>query len=746
MHAATKASLLMLAAVLAIAAWDHSRRRAPPRTSPPAAATLAQPAAGEPRDAEPAAPTWVLAPDDYGDDLPPAGRSLFDARIAALGGASALPYPFERLLARLDGDARCPDLPDGRCLVRVLIPVGRSLQRLAAAPDFFAHPRIVAAMAGEPTALAAADGFAPLQRDRLYLGHVDGSGLIEVISYNDAAARFEFQLVHDYRPGGTPRVVQAPRALCLACHQNHAPIFSRPLWLETNANPAVAARLVAHAERFDGVPARRGVDLPAAIDAATDRANLFSLWQTLWRTGCGDGDAGTRCRTALFEAALQYRANRGHGYDERLRATVRPAFAAAWRQHWPNGLALPDPDIPNRDPLSDDRAGPALRTAAPGPAGDGAYESAAPSAQELAQIPAQFEPLVPRTPLEVWLQPDDAKIDATVAGLAEFLGDDDRARLDAAVDLHRVGERQVRLACAPPADTRAARLELRCGDASQSLLASLALAEDAAGGRSIVGGTATLTLAGERAQADLQLRAVGDAPSAEARSRSIALTVGRAGAAARTAAGHRIERIELRRAAADAPGEAIVTLREDYAAVSPAVAAIAGDRATRLFEPGPFRRGPLVGALLAALGAAPPPATGAPTALASSAPVDTPAFPPSRVAGSFQRFCTPCHRTPSTSPPNFLLGDEATVEARLRQCAARIRYRLAMWQLPVALRPKTPMPPEQALSRLGAEPRDWPASAELAALAAYAARLDGGGPPAMPDNYETLRACLPASG
>ena len=37
-----------------------------------------------------------------------------------------------------------------------------------------------------------------------------------------------------------------------------------------------------------------------------------------------------------------------------------------------------------------------------------------------------------------------------------------------------------------------------------------------------------------------------------------------------------------------------------------------------------------------------------------------PHFPPATSAGLFQRYCTPCHQTPSGTPPNFLHGDEAT--------------------------------------------------------------------------------------
>ncbi|BAL26533.1 hypothetical protein [Azoarcus sp. KH32C] len=542
------------------------------------------------------APGWAIAPEVYGFDLPLQGASLFDQRVAALGGPAAIPFPFENLLRRLEGTARCPDLPDGRCLVRVLIPIGRSLQRLAAAPEFFRRPRVVAAMVGEPGAGAGEEG--PLQRDRLYLGYVEGSDVIEVISYNEAAARFEFQLVHDYRPGSTPRLTYASRAVCLSCHQNHAPIFSRPLWQETNANPAVAARLLAFGESVQGVPVRRGIDLPAAIDAAVARANRFALWQTLWRDGCGDGARGVRCRAALFEAALRYRATGRHEQTERIREAILPVFAVAWRARWPRGLALPDPNIPNRDPLPGD-------VVAISPA--------------LANIPARFEPLAPREPLEIWTEPDTLRLNETIAGLADFLDDGDLARIRAAL-AHR----------------------------------------------------------------------------------------------------------NLRTANFDAVSDAISTL------------AAAPDGGP--FAAGPFRRDRLMPALLAQLGQR------APTthqARSDIPPARYPEHQPVPIAGLFQRYCTPCHQTPASTPPNFLDGGNATAQARLTHCAARIRYRLAMWQLPPEARPKTPMPPLQALRGLGADPATWAASSELATLQTYAAELAGGGPVPKPDNYETLPPCLP---
>lgn len=104
----------------------------------------------------------------------------------------------------------------------MLIPLGRSLQRNASVGEAYRYPRVVAAVVGEPVPGA------PLLRDRLYLGYHEKTALLEVISYNDAAGRFEFQVVKDYRPGGAARVFHSRRVVCLSCHHGGGPIFSRP--------------------------------------------------------------------------------------------------------------------------------------------------------------------------------------------------------------------------------------------------------------------------------------------------------------------------------------------------------------------------------------------------------------------------------------------------------------------------------------------------------------------------------------
>jgi hypothetical protein len=334
-------------------------------------------------------PRWALDPSVPGADLPTEGRSLFD-----LMTADGVPFPFEALVRKLERQSGCKP---GQCVSSVLIPLGRSLQRVSAAPDFFASPRVVVAVTGEGASLFA--------KDRMYLGYQERTNLIEVISYNEAAGRFEFQLVRDYRAGGAPEIAYAARAVCTACHQNHAPIFSRQIWDETNANPRVAAALAGadgstagpRRTTVHGVPIQRGVEVPNAIDDATDRANLIGVIQRIWREACDSG-----CRALALTAALQYRLSGERAFE------IEPPIAAAFAARWPGGLAIPNPDIPNRDPLA---LAPTVGTAQ-------------------ADVRGALEPLAARAPIAIW-KADDPLLGAHfVAGLAAQIPEADMRELD----------------------------------------------------------------------------------------------------------------------------------------------------------------------------------------------------------------------------------------------------------------------------------------------------------------------------
>jgi hypothetical protein len=361
-------------------------------------------------------PAWVVDPAAPGDHLPPVGGSLFDALFAGTRDGRVthmLPFPFEKLLARVDaqliGDPASL-LPPAK---RVLIPLGRSLQRTAAAPDYFRFPRVVVGVDSPPAPGAL------LLKDRLFVAYQEKSAVLEVISYNEAAGRFEFQLVKDYRAGGNPQVFYANRNICFACHQNGAPIFSRALWDETNANPQVAATLTRVGGSFYGIPVGRGVDVPYAIDNAVRRANRFALTQRLWREGCGGGEAGARCRAGLFEAALRLRLDDGWASppDAAFEAAVARPLREAAARLWPAGLAIGRPDLPNRNPLQGLARWP-----------DDPAEGVARS-----HVAARFDALLPRAPDAWWRGEAPDAVAEAVAGVAEFVAGGDWPRIKAAL-------------------------------------------------------------------------------------------------------------------------------------------------------------------------------------------------------------------------------------------------------------------------------------------------------------------------
>ncbi len=351
-------------------------------------------------------------------DLPPEGtRSVFDHIAAQAGG---VPYPFEKLVAslqKLDANGAKP--------LALLIPDGRSLLK-AQAND--AHPRIVAAVDFQASSDAAKLGFAP--RGQLFLGFTELANEIEVISYNEAAGRFEFQLVQDYRANGARRLVYAKRAVCQSCHQGGAPIFSVRPWGETNAQPAVQARIKAAIGKDDylGFPVAVPLSTPERYDELTDVGNFIATTQKLWLDGCGPSPAAladaaavaksSACRRQQLSLALEVARAPGDFQAQGAGAqTLRKLQADAGGKP----VAEPPSDLANRDPIAE-------RQGLKGwwrqlwtrevKLGDGAKTNEELEAfDKLPKLPAAQDPLSPRPPKRS-LGPQD--IDA-VYGLASLI-------------------------------------------------------------------------------------------------------------------------------------------------------------------------------------------------------------------------------------------------------------------------------------------------------------------------------------
>jgi hypothetical protein len=583
------------------------------------------------------------------------GGSLFEQVTG--GHGATIPYPLDTLLAGI-----AAELAEGRDGLRVvLIPVGRSLQRHAAGDaHYFETPRTVIAVTGAPR-----DATAPLLQDRLYLGHHPGAGVLEVISYHEGTGRFEFLIVDDYRAGATPRLRAGNRGLCLACHQNEAPIFSRQSWDETSANPIIARLLASTGRDYGGLPWRHGVDVPLAIDEATERANLLPVAQRIWQDGCADPDpaAAIACRARLFERTVLARLG---GPVAPTPLAADPALAPLvrhWRAHWGAGLLVPDPDIPNRQPFAATLPWEQVPTDAA-------------TLRQLADVAERFDALALRAPRERWplAAPDTPA--RVLHALGQFVSEADVAALDAGLRTRGGPLHEAALDCRIA--ERGARRNVDCRIGTRLQLQA--------------------RLEGGQLRVD---RLVLDGQA-------------HAGAAWRAEGEHFIP-VGTRPRGAD--GQALAALRIGAGAASarfvddlaPLRATLAGlaDASTRgdddAFATGPLRRTTLVGALLDALGQpGPAPAPlAAPPAPAEAGPrADDPALRP------FYRLCGQCHGETDAFPPGFLRGDDATVLRRVDACAPRMLRRLSMWAHPAGQREKTPMPP--------------PASAQAAAIEAGA--------------------------
>ncbi len=383
-------------------------------------------------------PEPLVSLDDRGPSLPPVGRSVFDFLVAEQVDGEWLltvPYPFEALIDHLEAGLRAGYREP---IKRVLHPVGRSLHRHSAAPYYFRYPRAVAAVDTESDPAAGQSG--AMLKDRLYLGYQPLTDSIELIAYNEAAGRFEYQVVTDYREGGNPKVTYIDRGVCTACHHNQALIYAGQPWDESNNNLRIAALLRAEAESFYGIPAQVAFDIPESFDEATDRANFFAAYQLAWQNGCqavGDYARAVACRRDGLVTALRYRLTSGYQLSDPgdgARDRFAKAVTKGWLERWPHGVSIPTADLLDRDPFEEAGYG-------TGRVGgeDGLVELAALAAADLMQFDEIYEPLYERPPLDVWkvapplagLAPVEPRwMNQVIGGLGDFLAAVDIERLD----------------------------------------------------------------------------------------------------------------------------------------------------------------------------------------------------------------------------------------------------------------------------------------------------------------------------
>ncbi len=679
----------------------------------------------------------ALAAPNVEPDVPPTGASLFDRLFSEVVEGRAryrIPFPFEDLTREIARHLSTPNGEAGGGVAKVLIPMGRSLQRDAAKPHFFEYPRAVAAVVGT---VPETDGWSrPQLRDRLFLGYQEKADVLEVISYNEAAGRFEYQIVNGYGADSRPRVSYAKRQLCLGCHQNAAPIWPQPVWDETNANEDVALGIAAARKmradgKLYGIPIRVPMAVPLAIAASIERANRFFVIHRVWRDLCGGafeaGGKAARCRARLLALALQRRLNTLGQFDRHATAYsdgLKRRIETVWPNLWPVGLNLPEPLIPNRVP-------------------DPAWPS----------VGADVDPLNPRPPRQTWTPETPGLARDIIDGIAGFFSNAQIRRLDEHLYSRSIGLPPVlELAARCRIEGRdmagwAYRVRFFCDPDGKNRLGSTAASVNGRfflkQGRIDGGYIDRVEVDGEATLIELKvtagrLRKKGDTWLAELDVRN--KVSGRHG---RMPDGRAVGRITvtwttptgwpakwpLAPADMSAAGNVHIPVADDVSILTDAlermITATAEGRDDALSGK-PLRPSVIAASLFRELGMTVPMAMGALPSRASLPEISDNAadsrLPPD-LPSQFTRFCAPCHNTPQPFPPNFLYGREARVAAAFGRCAERMYYRLAMWSLPPAKRPKSPMPPASALVSRGIDPKNWRESGDLKTLRQFAGQL-----------------------
>jgi hypothetical protein len=158
---------------------------------------------------------------------------------------------------------------------------------------------------------------------------------------------------------------------------------------------------------------------------------MLAVWQRIWIDGCGADAAGARCRADALLAALRYRLTGGrHAVlaPPAESVSLQRALRANWPIAWPLGLAIPNPDVPNRRlRLFAAQRGPLDLPGALHGAPLGANDIAA-----LVRVPPELEAFRTRAPLAVWraADADAALVERFVAGVAQFFTAADVRALD----------------------------------------------------------------------------------------------------------------------------------------------------------------------------------------------------------------------------------------------------------------------------------------------------------------------------
>jgi hypothetical protein len=653
-----------------------------------------------------AAPRWIAHASMPGPDTPATGLSRFDQLFMFEPDRYRIPYPFSSLVEFLDSRIENSGYSGVR---QVFVPSGRSLQRDAPAPDYFSFPRMVIALEGEPVTVG--DEAGQVLEYRLFIAHQPKTETLEVISYNDSAGRFEFQVVANYAPDKSPHVQPANRAMCLSCHQNAAPIFPSRPWSETSFNVEVANQLIQALPRQYNSLIGIVTNDAGVIDVLAERANYLAAAQLVWQQGC----SSRLCRAAMLRAILQYRLSGEASFDSndpRYQRNYYDELARNWEVRWPAGLALANSRIIDRDPFAPE------------------------------SMTIQHDPLFPRPAHATWYAADSVLANGIIYRLAGFLTLADIQRIDSrliALDKTQPSiNRKHEASCKLEAGNTSSHV-LVCGDKTTS--ASLQADFEIEFQQSEVNSLRIMHL---RAPGDfhllqpdiIRLSSFRGGLEIEPGHRAAALSL-------RLVNGDRIKSLRLRWDDSLMSGEANLSMEISVESrlIDQALAEIL-QQPQRGVDDGlannVFRRLAIMRELIQVLGMQAISWHETTRSLSAAPQPDSPEL--SGGLALLEPYCAHCHADDSVNPPGFLAGDQP--QARVRQCAPRILARLKAWQADSTFA-GSPMPPPASLAISGTTMADWPYSDHYHTLVASIEKLVATN--WSDSTYQQLPACLSAS-
>ncbi|MCB0413148.1 MAG: hypothetical protein KDD50_02365 [Bdellovibrionales bacterium] len=233
---------------------------------------------------------------DHGPNIPTVGSSLFDKVFSTTNKNGrtvyTIPYPLSQFSQPLGLETQ---------FVHTNLPFSRSLQRpqdLSYNP--LLNPRIVF------TPFNVDDSYSILL-GKIFFGYVEAKDQLEVISFNDEAGRFEYQIITDY--SSSPKAFYVDRGKCLSCHQGQAPIFSPPAWADTSFG--IMGRLLDARLAINGMSRNefikdlfgegKTIEQLAVFDSFVRESNDLAFSERIWAIGCG---ADRACRLGLLLKTL----------------------------------------------------------------------------------------------------------------------------------------------------------------------------------------------------------------------------------------------------------------------------------------------------------------------------------------------------------------------------------------------------------------------------------------------------------